>query len=134
MVWEVIIFMKINNLCVKKKSQIHGLGLFAAKDIPKNIDIIQYTGKLVLKREGTKRSKQQEKEGTVYIFFFNNKYDIDGKDGGKGAQFINHSCKPNCESILYNDEEIWIKSIKKIKKGEELTYDYGFKDDKLSCD
>ena len=39
------------------------------------------------------------------------------------AMFINHSCDPNCETTEENDR-IWIKSIRKIAAGEEITYDY----------
>jgi hypothetical protein len=37
--------------------------------------------------------------------------------------FINHSCAPNCET---HEEKgrVWIKSIRKIEAGEEITYDY----------
>jgi hypothetical protein len=41
------------------------------------------------------------------------------------ARFINHSCDPNCEVEIISNE-IWIVSIKKIKKGVELNYDYGY--------
>ena len=42
---------------------------------------------------------------------------------------INHSCDNNCE---YEGKglKIWITSVKNIKKGEELTCDYGFGYDK----
>ena len=38
---------------------------------------------------------------------------------------MNHSCNPNCDTDIV-DGKIWIRSFKDIKKGEELTYDYGF--------
>merc|ERR1711991_755387 len=41
------------------------------------------------------------------------------------AKFINHSCNPNCEVDII-DNEIWISSIKRIKKGAELFYNYGY--------
>lgn len=121
--------MKLNKYCELKKSKIHGKGIFALRDISKGVDIIQYRGEVISKKEGTKRALLQEKNGALYVFSLNKKKDIDGMDGGNGAQYINHSCDPNCESLNYDDEEIWIQSIKKIKKGEELTYDYGFDDE-----
>ena len=42
---------------------------------------------------------------------------------------MNHSCKPNCDTDII-DGKIWIRSYKNIKKGDELTYDYGFVFDK----
>jgi uncharacterized protein len=123
--------MKLNKYCELKKSKIHGKGVFAITNIPKGKDIVQYTGKLVSKKEGTKIAEKQLKSNLLYVFSLNKKYDIDGMENGSGAQYINHSCKPNCESINYDDKEIWIQSIRKIKKGEELTYDYGFDDDSI---
>ena len=41
------------------------------------------------------------------------------------ARLINHSCDPNCE-VDGKGLKLWISSIKDIKKGEELSYDYGF--------
>ena len=41
------------------------------------------------------------------------------------SKFINHSCNPNCEVDII-DNEIWISSIKRIKKGAELFYNYGY--------
>jgi uncharacterized protein len=118
--------MELNKYCEAKPSKIHGWGVYALKDIKKGTDIIQYKGKKIFRKEGDKRSTFQEKKGAVYIFNLNKKYDIDGSDKGNGAQFINHSCSPNCETINYNDKEIWIQAIKDIKKGQELSYDYGF--------
>jgi hypothetical protein len=44
-------------------------------------------------------------------------------DGQGPARYINHSCDPNCESSEVRGR-IWIKAIKSISAGEELTYDY----------
>ena len=61
----------------------------------------------------------------VYVFELNKKYDIDGGVARNYARFINHSCDPNCEVEITNNE-IWISSIKRIKKYTELTYNYGY--------
>jgi hypothetical protein len=39
------------------------------------------------------------------------------------AMFINHSCDANCETSEIRGR-IWIKSIRSIAAGEEITYDY----------
>ena len=44
-------------------------------------------------------------------------------------RLINHSCDPNCE-VTGTGLKIWIYAIRDIKKGEELSYDYGFNFDK----
>ena len=127
---------KINNTWRVKKSTIHGNGVVAAKNINKNEKIIQYIGEKITKLEGDKRSEQRikkylnsNKTGSVYIFELNKKYDIDGTPKYNKARYINHSCDPNCEVEIIKNE-IWICSIKKIRKGDELTYDYGYEFDK----
>ena len=115
-----------------KKSKVHGTGVFATSNIPKNKKIIQYIGEKLTKSEGDRRSAEKIKkflnkknEGSVYIFELNTKYDIDGSPLYNKARYINHSCSPNCEVDIIKNE-IWISSIKAIKKGEELNYDYGY--------
>ncbi len=115
-----------------RKSKVHGKGIIATENIKKNTKIIQYIGEKVTKREGDKRSEKRinkylnsETTGSVYIFELDNKYDIDGSVLYNKARYINHSCEPNCEVDITNGE-IWISSIKKIKKGDELSYDYGY--------
>ena len=119
-----------------KNSKIHGKGIVATRNIKKSTRIIQYIGEIVSKKEGDKRSGNRIKKylksnrtGSVYIFELNKKYDIDGFFGYNKARYINHSCNPNCEVEISNDQ-IWICSIKRIKKGEELSYDYGYAFDK----
>ena len=119
-----------------KKSKVHGSGVFATKDIKKGVKIIQYIGEKVTKKEGDKRSAERIKkylnkknEGSVYIFELNKKYDIDGSPSYNKARYINHSCDPNCEVDIIKNE-IWIISIKDIKKSSELNYDYGYPFDK----
>ena len=119
-----------------KKSKVHGAGVFAVKDIKKGCKIIQYIGEKVTKKEGDRRSAERIKkylnkknEGSVYIFELNKKYDIDGSPVYNKARYINHSCNPNCEVEIIKNE-IWIISIKNIKKNTELNYDYGYPFDK----
>jgi|TARA_B000000532_G_scaffold244000_1_gene241896 SET domain-containing protein len=121
---------------VVKKSKIHGTGIFAGRDIKKGERVIRYIGDKILKSEGDRRSAlriknflNSEKTGSVYIFELNKKYDIDGNVKRNKARYINHSCDPNCEVEIENNE-IWISSIRKIKKGSELSYDYGYEFDK----
>ncbi len=119
-----------------KYSSIHAKGLFATKDIKKGTKVIEYLGEKISKKEGDRRSEKRikkylnsKKTGSVYIFELNQKYDIDGTPGYNKAKYINHSCKPNCEIDIIKGH-IWIISRKNIKKGEELSYDYGYEFDK----
>ena len=102
------------------------------KIFPEITKIIQYIGEKILKSECDRRSEKRirkylnsEITGSVYIFELNKKYDIDGAFRYNKARFMNHSCDPNCE-VEIEKNEIWISSIKDIKVGEELSYDYGY--------
>lgn len=99
------------------KRGIAGLGLFADQDIPKNTVIIEYIGERITPEEANNR-------GGKYLFEVDETVTIDGKMRGNRARYINHSCDPNCESEI-KKKRVFIQSIKDIKKGEELCYDYG---------
>lgn len=117
--------------CKPQGSAIHQQGLFASKKIPKDAEIIPYVGEKISKKEGDKRAIDlaDEREGTgdasVYMFILDDDYDIDGNVPHNTAKLINHGCDPNCEAQII-DDEIWIVALKEVKKGEELTFDYGF--------
>jgi SET domain-containing protein len=94
-----------------------GLGLFAMEPIPKGKKIIEYIGNVLT-------GEPDDATDGLYIFNINKKVDIDGAPRWNTARYINHSCRPNAESTTHKDH-VWIKSIKKIMLGEEITYDYG---------
>ena len=51
------------------------------------------------------------------------------------AMFINHSCDPNCETEEIRGR-VWIRAIRNIEPGEEITYDYCLYDggdDEATC-
>lgn len=54
---------------------------------------------------------------------------IDAAVDGNDARFINHSCDPNCDPEVL-DGAIWIRSIKNIQPGVELSYDYSLEIEK----
>ena len=64
----------------------------------------------------------------VYVFELNSRFDIDGSYKYNTARYINHSCDPNCEVSIINNR-LWISAIKKIKRDQELTYNYGYEYD-----
>ena len=107
-----------------KKSNIDKRGLYALKNIKSGTKIIEYIGKLISKKE-TETNPKFDNEKDIYLFNLNSKYDLDGDYSWNTARLINHSCNPNCE-IEGKGLKLWITTIKDIKKGEELSYDYGF--------
>ena len=107
-----------------KKSNIDKRGLYASKNINSGTKIIEYIGKLISKKE-TETNPKFDNEKDIYLFNLNSKYDLDGDYSWNTARLINHSCNPNCE-VEGKGLKLWITTIKGIKKGEELSYDYGF--------
>lgn len=120
-----------SELCDVRNSDIHGRGVYASKDIEEKTQIIEYLGEYVNKEDSNTRAwdqaakAEESGEAAVYIFTLDKKWDIDGNVAWNDARLINHSCEPNCEAWIEGDE-IFIYSIKPIKKGEELSFDYGF--------
>ncbi|MBI3623480.1 SET domain-containing protein-lysine N-methyltransferase [Candidatus Pacearchaeota archaeon] len=112
---------KANEFVKIRYSKIHGNGGFAKKDIKKGTKLIEYIGKKITKEEAERVS---DKDG-VFLFELSKKWDIDGNVPENTARFINHSCDPNCDFEIKN-KQIWIRAMKDIKKGEELSYNYGF--------
>jgi len=58
-----------------KESKIHGLGLFAAKDIPNGTWVIQYVGPIV----GPEEKKIMAPEDKRYLFKLRGEYSVDGR-------------------------------------------------------
>lgn len=103
----------------KVKRSSAGLGLFALTDIKKGDFIIEYTGEKIPVEEADRR-------GGKYLFILTDATTIDGRGRENTARYINHSCKPNAEpEISEDDEHILISAKRNIKAGEEITYNYG---------
>jgi len=120
---------------IVKRSSIHSRGVFAKKNIPQGTRIIEYVGDKITKKESDRRAdipislnKKCKTVGAVYIFELNKRNDIDGFVSYNTARFINHSCSPNCETVILRGH-IWIIALRDIKKGEELSYNYGYRYD-----
>ncbi|MEJ0059027.1 MAG: SET domain-containing protein [Terricaulis sp.] len=94
-----------------------GLGLVTESDIPKGVCIIEYFGPQLTPRE-------EEISRSRYLFEVTPRKTIDGSLRANKARYINHSCKGNCEPMIYKGR-VYIFSRRKIKAGEELGYDYG---------
>ena len=109
-----------------KKSNIdrNGQGLYAIKDIKEGTRIIDYVGKIITKKK-TEESEKFDNSKPIYLFNLNTRYDLDGDVSCNTARLINHSCLNNCD---YKGKglKLWVTTIRDIKKGEELTCDYGF--------
>ncbi len=130
----------MGGLWYKKKSTIHGSGLFSRRKIAKGTRIIEYVGEKVNKQEGEERAHAQlaraeenDEIGMVYVFELNEQYDIDGDVPENYARFINHSCAPNCE-VEVQEDQLWVVATRDIRRYEELLYNYGFSFDENYID
>jgi len=109
---------------VRRRSSVHGFGVFAAEAIARNVRIIDYAGELLPNdEECAAREDRYLKDGCVWVFRVNRAWSRDAAVGGNIARFINHSCTPNCRFEVV-DKTIWIRAARPIRRGEELTYDY----------
>ncbi|USN87512.1 MAG: SET domain-containing protein [Candidatus Nomurabacteria bacterium] len=109
----------MENIDVNVKKTNTGLGLFANRDFKKGDFIIEYTGEKISEDEANRR-------GGKYLFELNDEWTIDAKGRENLARYINHSCKPNSKPEIDDKEEhIFIYATKKIKVGDEITYNYG---------
>ncbi|XP_030638866.1 histone-lysine N-methyltransferase 2A [Chanos chanos] len=123
------------------RSAIHGRGLFCKRNIDAGEMVIEYSGIVIRSVLTDKREKYYDGKGIGCYMFRIDDFDVvDATMHGNAARFINHSCEPNCYSRVINVEgqkHIVIFALRKIYRGEELTYDYKFpiedESNKLSC-
>lgn len=105
---------------VARKSGLHGKGLFAACDLA--------AGEKLIKYKGTRYPKGELPDfcgdGVTRFVRFS---DGTGIDGTGKASLANHGCNPNCELVEEDGShppKAWLFTIKPVKKGEELVWDY----------
>jgi SET domain-containing protein len=111
---------------VRRRSALHGFGVFALEPINKNKRIIDYAGELIHNSKSSAREAEYLEEGCIWVFRINRAWSRDAGVGGNVARFINHSCTPNCwVEVDVPTRTIWIRASRRISPGEELTYDYG---------
>jgi uncharacterized protein len=107
-----------------RRSRVHGRGVFALRRIRKGTRIIEYLGDRVSHRQADLRYEHKDiSDNHTFLFIVDRSVVIDGGANGNDARFINHSCDPNCESLI-EDRRVFIEAIRTIQPGEELTYDY----------
>ena len=107
-----------------RRSKIHGTGVFAARDIRKGARICEYLGDRISHAEADRRYEEKaDDDNHTFLFTVDEKIVIDGGVGGNDARYINHSCDPNCETVI-DDRRGFVEAIRAIPKGTELGYDY----------
>jgi SET domain-containing protein len=112
-----------------RRSRIERFGVFAREAIPARKRVIQYTGERISERVARRRAVKMFSAGKaerVYLVRLNRHSSLDGSVGGSGAEFINHGCDPNLTMRRIRGH-VFLYSFRKIRAGEELTVDYGFR-------
>jgi len=112
-----------------RPSKISGVGVFAIRDIPKGIKIFlgQHDEKWYTFKMSDLKDLPPEVLEMVDDFFVVEKdqtvsIPASGLNGIDVSFYPNSSRKPNMKTI---DDGFTFVSLRKIKKGEELTVDYG---------
>jgi len=106
-----------------RRSRIHGRGVFATRRIRSGRSLIAYEGQILTEEEADARYDDEADDPHTLLFHVEGDRYIDASVGGNDARFINHSCDPNCESVVV-DGAVVIRAIRNIQPGAELTYDY----------
>lgn len=89
-------------------SPIHGRGLFARKKLKEGIYLGTYDG-------------PKTKKNSMHVLWVEEKEDKwIGRDGKNILRYLNHSNKPCAEFDGFD-----LYAMRDIKKGEEVTFDYG---------
>ncbi len=108
-----------------RRSGVHGKGVFALQDIAEGEIIMEYTGEIISMKEAEARHPHNPDDPNhTFYFHINDERVIDGHLRGNSAKWINHSCDGNCAA----EEEggrVFIRALRNIAAGEELSYDYG---------
>jgi len=116
----------------RRRSRIHGNGVFATTDIAQGSLLCQYAGRRIPHQEADARYGGSLDSGHTFLFTLNDEYVVDANRGGNIARWINHACAPNCQAQIVEHagadrrrDRIEIRALRDIAAGEELTYDYG---------
>jgi uncharacterized protein len=107
-----------------RRSAVHGMGAFALRRIRKGTRVVEYLGERVSHEEADRRYETKDAtDAHTFLFIVDSRTVIDAGVDGNEARFLNHSCKPNCESVIEN-RRVFIEATRTIQPGEEMTYDY----------
>ncbi len=123
--------MSLNFLLIVKPSRIDGKGAFAANVIPARKKIGDLGGEIISLREARKRASLARR---VAMVEFGDGRALDASINPNELRYVNHSCVPNTYMRVANSR-VEFYTLRSIKKGEELTCNYGetHHDGQLKC-
>jgi uncharacterized protein len=112
-----------------RQSAIDRNGCFAAEPIPAGGLVSEYLGELISGAEAVRREADPGR-ASIFTFWLDNGWVLDGLVGGNETIYLNHACTPNC--YCEEDERgqrLFMYARRDIALGEELTIDYAYDDD-----
>ena len=107
---------------VVRSSAIHAAGCYTTQSLRKGARVCEYEGPRMTKAVADERYADRY---VTYLFGYGEEDMV--IDGFGTPMFFNHSCAPNCESEEV-EGHIYISTLRAIKPGEELTYEYNLYD------
>ena len=111
---------------------MHGLGAFALEAIKQGDFVYEYTGELISQDETERRGQLYGAAAPSYYFDMNEDQVVDGFRKGNKSRYVNHgSANANCEGKVLRvggEHRISIWAKKDIKIGEELFFNYSYKE------
>ncbi|CAG9537142.1 unnamed protein product [Cercopithifilaria johnstoni] len=121
-----------DNLFMEEKpTKLKGFGAFAKCDIDKDTDLTEYVGHVMTKEEYLEKLRFRclfnDLEASYFGMQLTSGFYVDARNYGNIARSFNHSCEPNTKVDAIVVDGIYrlkISTVKKIKRGEELTFDY----------
>lgn len=102
-----------------------GRGIFLRHEIPAGSVIGDYLGEIV-KDEDLERLETEHSGACYSLDYLGGNTSLYPQDVKRAdVHLINHSCAPNCGTVLYYGHTI-VFALRRIHTGEELSFDYGF--------
>jgi hypothetical protein len=113
------------------KSRIAGKGAYALQRIPARKKIGDLGGVIITMKEAMKLIKNLK---VINLVELDNDLALNASANPNDMRFINHSCGPNTYLRVMKDR-VEFYALRDIKKGEELSCDYGetHHEGKLPC-
>jgi hypothetical protein len=113
------------------KSRIAGKGAYALQRIPARKKIGDLGGVIITMKEAIKLIKNLK---VINLVELDNDLALNASANPNDMRFINHSCGPNTYLRVMKDR-VEFYALRDIKKGEELSCDYGetHHEGKLPC-
>ena len=104
-----------------EKSSIDGFGLYACEDFARSVLVCRYDGRRI---PAAALACSEAEPGRYWLQLPDGDV-LDGACGREPGRWINHSCCPNAEWTERRGE-VWARTTRCVRAGEEITVDYGF--------